>query len=62
VEVLAVRVGVGEAVAEGQVVATVEAMKAEHDVRSPVAGVVASVDVRPGDEVGPDVAIVTVGG
>ncbi|MDR9390722.1 MAG: biotin/lipoyl-containing protein [Trueperaceae bacterium] len=62
VEVLAVRVGIGEAVAEGQVVATVEAMKAEHDVRSPVAGVIASVDVRPGDEVGPDVAIVTVGG
>jgi len=62
VEVLAVRVGVGERVAEGQVVATVEAMKAEHDVRSPVAGTVASIDVRPGDEVGPDAAIVTVGG
>jgi len=62
VEVLALHVAVGDHVEIGQVVATVEAMKAEHDVRSPVAGTVASLDARPGDEVGPEAAIVTIGG
>jgi len=36
-------------------------MKAEHDVRSPVAGIVVRVDARPGDEVGGDMPIVTIG-
>jgi biotin carboxyl carrier protein len=62
VEVLKIHVREGDAVHAGQVVATVEAMKAEHDVRSPVAGSVARVDARPGDEVGAATPIVTIGG
>jgi len=62
VEVLRVHVREGDAVDAGQVVATVEAMKAEHDVRSPVAGRVASIDARPGDEVGAATPIVTIAG
>jgi len=61
VEVLTVHVHEGDAVTAGQVVATVEAMKAEHDVRSPVAGIVVKVPVRPGDEVGAETPIVTIG-
>ncbi len=61
VEVVSVRVREGDAVEAGQVVASVEAMKAEHDVRSPVAGIVVRVDARPGDEVGGDMPIVTIG-
>jgi pyruvate carboxylase subunit B len=51
VEVLEVRRKEGERVAAGEVVAMVEAMKAEHEVRSPEAGTVTSVHCRPGDEV-----------
>src|SRR5690606_39474124 len=61
VEVVSVAVREGDAVEAGQVVASVEAMKAEHDVRSPVAGTVVRVDARPGDEVGGDTPIVTIG-
>jgi pyruvate carboxylase subunit B len=61
VEVLAVHVREGDPVEAGQVVAAVEAMKAEHDVRTPVAGTVRSVLARPGDEVGADRPILTVG-
>ena len=60
VEVVAIRVREGEAVVAGQVVAAVEAMKAQHDVRTPVAGVVERVHVRPGDEVRAGDAIVSV--
>jgi pyruvate carboxylase subunit B len=62
VEVLQIRVAEGEHVASGQVVATVEAMKAEHEVRSPEAGTVAKVHARPGDEVRANQPIVTLGG
>jgi pyruvate carboxylase subunit B len=51
VEVVAVRVAVGEMVTVGQVVAAVEAMKAEHEVRTPVAGRVSRIAARLGDEV-----------
>ncbi|MFO7546014.1 MAG: biotin/lipoyl-containing protein [Trueperaceae bacterium] len=61
VEVVSVAVREGDVVEVGQVVASVEAMKAEHDVRSPVAGTVIRVDVRPGDEVGGDTPIITIG-
>ena len=62
VEVLEVKVAEGADVASGQVVATVEAMKAEHEVRSPEAGTVRTVHVRPGDEVRANEPIVTLGG
>jgi acetyl-CoA/propionyl-CoA carboxylase biotin carboxyl carrier protein len=52
--VLAVHVGIGTAVAAGQAIATVEAMKMEHVVGAPFEGVVAEVSVRPGDPVSLD--------
>jgi pyruvate carboxylase subunit B len=51
VEVIAIKVHEGDTVEEGEVVASVEAMKAEHDVRSPITGRVAKVHVGLGDEV-----------
>ena len=61
VEVVEVLVKAGDAVAEGQPVAAVEAMKARHDVRAPAAGTVREVHVRPGDEVSAGQPIVTLG-
>jgi pyruvate carboxylase subunit B len=52
VEVLEIKVAVGDRVEAGQIVAAVEAMKAEHEVRSSAAGTVTTVHVSPGDEVG----------
>lgn len=51
VELLEILVGVGDTVAEGQVVAGVEAMKAKHDVKSPAAGRVASLEAGVGTQV-----------
>jgi biotin carboxyl carrier protein len=61
VEVLQVHVGVGDRVEAGQVVASVEAMKAEHEVRSPAAGTVTTVHVGPGAEVDARSPILTLG-
>ena len=61
VEVVAIRVHEGDHVEAGQVVAAVEAMKASHDVRSPVAGTVTAVHVGLGDEVSARTAILTIG-
>ena len=38
-------------VEKGQAVAAVEAMKAKHEIKSPCAGTVASIEVEIGDEV-----------
>ncbi len=51
VEVVEIKVKVGDTVDKGQVVAAVEAMKAKHDVKSPAHGTVISVDVSLGSEV-----------
>lgn len=51
VEVVEIKVKVGDTVSEGDLVAAVEAMKAKHDVKAPSAGTVASVDVSLGSEV-----------
>jgi pyruvate carboxylase subunit B len=59
VEVLDVRCAEGDRIEAGQVVAMVEAMKAEHEVRSPEAGVVLRVHARPGDEVAARAPILT---
>jgi biotin carboxyl carrier protein len=61
VEVVAVRVREGQRIEEGAVVAVVEAMKATHDIRSPVAGVVRTVHVAAGDDVDAKTPIVTIG-
>jgi pyruvate carboxylase subunit B len=60
VEVADVRVKVGDRVEEGGVVAIVEAMKATHDIRSPVAGTVTAVHVRAGDEIDSSAPIATI--
>jgi pyruvate/2-oxoglutarate dehydrogenase complex dihydrolipoamide acyltransferase (E2) component len=44
-------VGVGEAVAQGQVIATIESEKVEMELPSPVAGIVAEHLVPPGETV-----------
>jgi pyruvate carboxylase subunit B len=51
VEVVDILVAVGDTVKSGAVIAQVEAMKAKHDIRSPIGGRVAAVHVRIGDEV-----------
>jgi pyruvate carboxylase subunit B len=57
-----VEVKVGDAVAEGQVVACVEAMKAKHDVKAPCGGKVTSVDAGLGDDVMAGKPILHIGG
>jgi pyruvate carboxylase subunit B len=61
VELVEVNVKVGDTVVDGQVVAAVEAMKAKHDVRSPIAGKVLAVHADPGAEVSAEHPILTVG-
>jgi pyruvate carboxylase subunit B len=60
VEVVDVRVKVGDRIEEGGVLAVVEAMKATHDIRSPKAGTVTAVHVRPGDEIDSTTPLATV--
>ena len=60
VEVVDIRARVGDTVAEGGVIAVVEAMKATHDIRSPVAGKVTAVHVGVGDEIDSSTPILTV--
>jgi urea carboxylase len=50
----------GDAVADGDTVVVVEAMKTETSVGSPVGGVVRDVRCRPGDVVAPGPALVVV--
>jgi biotin carboxyl carrier protein len=49
--VLAVEVALGEAVAAGQAVVTLEAMKMEHGVVAPIAGRLAELRIAAGDQV-----------
>ncbi len=58
--VVKVAVSEGDAVAAGQSLVIVEAMKMEHDVRSPIDGVVAKVNVAAGDSVGTTEAMVEI--
>jgi pyruvate carboxylase subunit B len=60
VELVEVRVHVGDPVQEGQVVAAVEAMKAKHDVRAPCSGRVASIDAEIGSDVVAGRSIITI--
>lgn len=52
--ILDVKVGAGDTVAEGQVLMVLEAMKMENDIVAPKAGTVASVNVKKGDSVNRD--------
>jgi pyruvate carboxylase subunit B len=60
VEVVDVLVKVGDRVAEGAIIASVEAMKAKHDIRTPHAGMVSEVHVRAGNEIDSSTPIVTI--
>jgi pyruvate carboxylase subunit B len=60
VEVVDILVKIGDPVTKGKVVAKVEAMKAQHDIKSPVDGNVASVDVQIGDEIDSSKPILTI--
>ena len=60
VEVIDVLVKVGDQVTEGMVVASIEAMKAQHDIKAPCAGTVTSVDVRIGEEIDQSRSILTI--
>ncbi|GII92292.1 acetyl/propionyl/methylcrotonyl-CoA carboxylase subunit alpha [Sinosporangium siamense] len=58
--VLVVKAGVGDEVAEGQALLIVEAMKMEHTVTAPVAGVVRELTVRVGQAVDMDAVLAVV--
>jgi len=60
VEVVDIKVRVSDLITKGQVVATVEAMKAEHDIKSPRDGKVSEVHVNIGDEVDSTKPILTI--
>jgi biotin carboxyl carrier protein len=59
--VVKILVKVGDAVAEGQPVAVVEAMKMENELKSPKAGTVAEIRAREGDAVEGGAALLVVG-
>ena len=60
VDVADILVKVGETISEGHVVAEVEAMKAKHEIKSQIAGTVATIDVAIGDEIDSSQPIITV--
>ncbi len=60
-ELVEIKVHVGDAVTEGQVVAAVEAMKAKHDVKAPCAGKVATIDAEIGADIESGQPIMTIG-
>jgi biotin carboxyl carrier protein len=50
-KIIAVLISEGDSVERGQGLVIVEAMKMENEVRSPIAGVVKEIKVKPGDAV-----------
>jgi biotin carboxyl carrier protein len=59
--IVAVKVKVGDAVKNGQVVAVLEAMKMENEIQAEFDGVVTSVNVAQGDSILEGAPIVTIG-
>ncbi len=59
--VVAVKVEVGQAVAAGQVLMVLEAMKMENDITAPAAGVVKEILVEPGTTVAGGQALAVIG-
>ncbi|MEW6071141.1 MAG: biotin/lipoyl-containing protein [Planctomycetota bacterium] len=60
-QLVEIKVKVGDAITKGQVVAAVEAMKAKHDVKAPVAGKVVSIDSALGADIEAGNSILTIG-
>ncbi len=50
-KIISIKVKAGDAVAQNQIVAVLEAMKMENEIQSDVAGTVQSVSVKPGETV-----------
>ncbi|MGD2110138.1 MAG: biotin attachment protein [Phycisphaerae bacterium] len=61
VELVELKAKIGDVVSEGQVIAAVEAMKAKHDVRAPVAGRVLTIEADVGADVAAGQPILTIG-
>lgn len=59
--VLKVLVSAGDSIAEGDVIAVVEAMKMETEIKSPVSGTISSVEIEVGNQVQTGQVLVTVG-
>ena len=56
-----VLVSTGDSIVEGDVIAVIEAMKMETEIKSPLTGVVKSVEIEAGDKVKTGDVLVTVG-
>jgi pyruvate carboxylase subunit B len=61
VELVDILVTVGDAVRPGTVVAQVEAMKARHDIRTPIGGTVVAVHAKIGDEIDGRRPVISIG-
>ena len=59
--VLKVMVSEGDTISEGDVIAVVEAMKMETEIKSPVSGIVKSVEIEVGNKVQNGQVLVTIG-
>lgn len=59
--VLKVLVSNGDSISEGDVIAVIEAMKMETEIKSPVSGTVQSVDIEVGSKVKTGDVLVTIG-
>jgi 3-methylcrotonyl-CoA carboxylase alpha subunit len=59
-KIIQVSVKPGDHVQKGQTLVIMEAMKMEHTIRAPTAGVVKKVLSKPGDKIGKDVLLVEV--
>ena len=59
-KIVALKAAAGAAVAKGDVVAILESMKMEHEIRARVSGAVASVATAEGAQVAPNAVLVTI--
>jgi pyruvate carboxylase subunit B len=59
-KVMSIKVTEGQSVSDGDVVLTVEAMKMENEVHTPISGVVKKILVKIGDTVNPDETLIEV--
>lgn len=60
VEITDIKVKIGDAVKKGQVIAIVEAMKAEHEIKAPKDGTISGIHVTEGDEIDSSKPILTI--
>jgi len=59
-KIISIKVKVGDAVAQNQIVAVLEAMKMENEIQADVAGTVQSVSVKPGETVEGDQVLLVI--